>query len=116
MINFMENAACEQLCTRNFNWITMAILAFGRYIQSAKYIAAKSGDTQATFRPRLFTAGNNNFWIDHFNQSTVFLSAIHDDNAFKNADLRGSKTYALSFIHRVCHIIEQFMQIGIKFR
>ena len=95
----------------NGDFLTLPVPALHGAFHRTAYIPLESGYAQTAFGPELLPFLGDNLRIDQFDQPAVLLTAIHHDNAFKNADLGRGQSDALGLVHGIRHVVQKFLDV-----
>ena len=111
----MAECAREQLLALYFKFLAEAILSLYLYIVGALYNAPLSGERQAALAALLFAAVGDDFWVYKLNYLILLRACVDNRRSAQNTHLRGSQAHAVGSVHGLSHIVEQSVELIIKF-
>ena len=83
---------------------------------AARHVLTEIRDAEASFTLGVAAFCVNDFGIDEdqFGVRILFESDVDDGDAARDADLRRGQTHAARSIHRLEHVLDQFLQFFVK--
>ena len=113
MIQLMLDAAGEQSRCRQMLKLATAVQELDLYLLGTLNFTENIRHRQAALRINLGTFAIRNDRIDKLNQPIIVLT-IHHDHAQTLSNLWCCNTNSIVFIHRLRHIIQQFLKLLIN--
>ena len=116
MIGFVEKGARQQLFSRLLVELAIHILSANGNFARARDVLAKFGNAQAAFVLRVTAFGVDDLGIrQHQLGFRIFFEGHVDDRqALGDADLRRSQADAVRGVHRLEHVVDEFLQFVVE--
>ena len=112
VVVLMAGALCSKLGKIALEPVSVPVLSLEVTAHGSCYIAPHIRAGKAALLHTLFTLFFGNFGVDSLND--IIFVKVHDEYSAANAYLRSSKTYALSLVKSLMHIIEKLCKLFVK--
>ena len=108
----MAECLCEQLSAVEGELIAVSVLSLDLDVLGALCDAPLSREGQAALKTLLLAAERDDLGV--YKLYHAFADIDNDDSA-QHSDLRSRKTYAVSLVHGLCHVVEKGGELVVEF-
>src|SRR5580658_1023312 len=118
VVGFVLEGAGQQVVANLLEDLPRQILGSDRDHLGARHILTEIGDAETAFTLGVAAFLVNDFGINEnqFRVRVLLESDVNDGDAARDADLRRGQAHAARSIHRLEHVLDQFLQSFIKDR